>query len=98
MPKRVHADLYVVCEWVSTLKKTEALLKAQVKLAYRGAKATNATSGLVAEYFHRKSLAKLGFTSSMSDLPCWKFECFTVISSELSRLEKEELNKAKRKR
>jgi hypothetical protein len=50
---------------------------------------------LVHEYIGRQRLAKLGFTSDLSKLPSWKAEAFVFISSEVDRLQSEEMKRRK---
>ena len=45
----------------------------------------------------RLRLAKIGFQSNLSDLPGWKAEGFCLISSEIDRLQADELKKHKAK-
>lgn len=55
-------------------------------------------SPLVYEYAERKTLAKIGFTSDLSDLSVFEAEAFNLIASEFSRLEREEFKQKSRKK
>lgn len=54
-------------------------------------------SYLVAEYAQRKRFAELGYTSPIRDLPAWKSEAFSIISTEIDKLQAQELKKSRGK-
>jgi hypothetical protein len=53
----------------------------------KGIHIETAGAGYVAEYFSRKRLAKLGYTSSLSELSALKAEIFVTIDSEIDSLQ-----------
>lgn len=58
-----------------------------------GSSFTNEAAPFIAEYAQRKRLAKLGFTSNISELDATKAEIFGIIDAELNRLELEDLRR-----
>jgi hypothetical protein len=54
----------------------------------------NEAGWLVAEYNQRKRLAKLGFTSPLSELSVMKAEAFCMIDQEIDDLTSKEAKKA----
>lgn len=64
---------------------------------YKGLKSTNDAYPLVSEYSQRRRLAKLGYTSNISELSAWKASVFVMIDSEIDRLESEEMKKKRQK-
>jgi hypothetical protein len=63
---------------------------------YRGIRVETKAAGIVAEYNTRQRLAKLGFTSPLSELPAIKGEAFIIISNKISELEAKEQEKRQR--
>lgn len=57
---------------------------------------------LVAEYLEMKTLSDLGYKSNVEDLTTWEVEAFSTIQAaindEMKKMQKEELDKAKRKK
>lgn len=68
-----------------------------MRWSYRGIKSHNESAPLVAEYIHRMSLTKVGFRSDFSEMSIFKANCFSLIATEISALEKEEHKKQMQK-
>lgn len=72
-------------------------MKHAVLAAYKGLPFSNRAQGIVHEYIQRQKLAKLGFVSDLSKLSAEKAEAFCLISSEVERLQNEDMkNKTRR--
>ena len=65
----------------------------QTRASYAGSIMQNDTAHWLAEYSQRKRLAKLGYTSSFSELSERKAEIFTLIDIEIDRCTNEEAKK-----
>ena len=63
--------------------------------AYQENKRANETAPLLMEFIARKRLAELGFMFDPSDLSIFKAECFQLISTEIQKLEAEEMERAR---
>jgi hypothetical protein len=64
--------------------------------SFRGIQQTNQAAVLVHEYYTRRVLAELGYTSDADELSDAEVESFMLISSELRRLERDEMKRKKR--
>jgi len=53
---------------------------------------------LVNEFIKRQRLSKLGFTTNLEELDIYTFEAFSFISSALTDIESQEMEKQARKR
>lgn len=69
-----------------------------MRAAYRGSQVINDAAPLVHEYFRRKALAQLGYTSNLSELPAFKVDVYAIIESELNACQQKELKAVKRGR
>ncbi len=58
----------------------------------------NESALLIEEYFSRKNLSEIGYRFNTSKLHDFKVESFGIITSELSKIEKEETKKAQARR
>jgi hypothetical protein len=63
----------------------------QARAAFRGSSMTNEAAPFVAEFVQRKRLAKLGYTSSISELDALKAEIFGIIDVELEKCQAEDM-------
>lgn len=63
----------------------------QARASYKGSSLQNEAAIFVAEYAQRKRLAKLGYTSSISDLDALKAEIFGIIDVELDKCQAEDM-------
>ena len=64
---------------------------------YRGGKINSDAAPIVYEYMQKQHLRKLGYNFDSKDLSVFKADCFTIIAGEISKLEKEEMEKVKRR-
>jgi hypothetical protein len=48
---------------------------------------------IVEEYFQRKTLADLGFTSDANSIAAWKVDCFHAIAARIEEIRARERNK-----
>lgn len=55
-------------------------------------------SYLVQEYFELKMLSKLGISRNIEDLTVFEVNAYSIIASEINRLEKEEIKKSRKKK
>jgi len=53
----------------------------------------NECAGIVEKYFQQKTLTSLGYSFDPSGLETFEADCFTIIESELIRLESLEMKK-----
>ena len=63
----------------------------QARAAFRVSSMTNEAAPFVAEFVQRKRLAKLGYTSSISELDALKAEIFGIIDVELEKCQAEDM-------
>jgi hypothetical protein len=63
----------------------------QARAAFRGSSMTNEAAPFVAEFVQRKRLAKLGYSSSISELDALKAEIFGIIDVELEKCQAEDM-------
>jgi hypothetical protein len=63
----------------------------QARAAFRGSSMTNEAAPFVAEFVQRKRLAKLGYTSSISEMDALKAEIFGIIDVELEKCQAEDM-------
>lgn len=53
---------------------------------------------IVQEYFERKALSEIGFTSDLGSLPAWKAKSFQAIASEIAAHREREFEKSRKKK
>jgi hypothetical protein len=63
----------------------------QARSSYKGSSMQNEAAPYLAEYSQRKRLAKLGYTTNMSELTALKSEIFGIIDIELDKCQAEEM-------
>ena len=69
-----------------------------VRASYRGHGMTNDAAPFIAEYAQRKRLAKLGYTSPLSELSAFKADVYAIIDAELDKLQALEAKKHGRRK
>jgi len=63
----------------------------QTRASYKGSQMQNGAAHYIAEYSHRKRLAKLGYVTNISELSAHKAEIFGIIDCEIDRCQNEEM-------
>jgi hypothetical protein len=63
----------------------------QARASYKGSSLQNEAAIFVAEYAQRKRLAKLGYTSNISELDALKAEIFGIIDVELDKCQSDDM-------
>jgi hypothetical protein len=63
----------------------------QARAAYKGMNLQNEAAPWIAEYAQRKRLAKLGYTTNVSELCALKAEIFGIIDVELDKCQSEDM-------
>lgn len=58
---------------------------------------SNETAPIYVEYLTRMGLSKLGVTMDMGELDDFTVQCFAVIASEMAKMERDEIEKARKK-
>lgn len=81
---------------VSSLKKVEADLKYAVRGYFKNIH--NKMSPVVSDYLQRLALAKIGIVGRFEDVDCFDSHCFCIIANELSKMEREETERARKKK
>jgi len=61
----------------------------QTRSSFKGGGLLNEAAPFIAEYSQRKRFAKLGYTTSISELSALKAEIFGIIDCELDKLQSE---------
>lgn len=65
----------------------------QTRASLKGSGLQNEAAGFIAEYSQRKRLAKLGYTTSISELSAHKAEIFGIIDTEIDKFKSEEMKR-----
>ena len=55
-------------------------------------------SPIVSDYLSRMALAKIGIVEDMAHIDCFDVQCFCIIANELSKMEREETERARKKK
>jgi hypothetical protein len=63
----------------------------QARASYKGHSLVNEAATFVAEYSQRKRLAKLGYTSNISELSSLKAEIFSIIDIEIDKCQSDDM-------
>jgi hypothetical protein len=63
----------------------------QTRASYRGSSLQTEAAPFVAEYAQRKRLAKLGYSSNISELCALKAEIFGIIDVELDKCQADDM-------
>ena len=61
----------------------------QTRASFNGSGLLNEAAPFIAEYSQRKRFAKLGYTTSISELSALKAEVFGIIDCEIDKLQSE---------
>lgn len=69
-----------------------------VTLAFYGHRQTSPATPLVVEYLERKRLAKLGITTSTSEISAFKSDTLLLIDAEFDRLREADSKRKAKKR
>jgi hypothetical protein len=82
--------------WVFSLKKVAQDLKYATRGYFKGIH--NKMTPMVSDYLRRMALAKIGIVEDMAHVDCFDSHCFCIIANELSKMEREETERARKKK